>query len=77
MIKLHPEILRKNGKEEFVILPYEEFVALQEVLADVEDLLDLREAKPEDEGEPSIPLAEVRRQFGLDDAEELARGLGE
>ncbi len=28
MLKLHPEILKKNGKNEFVVLPYEEFLAL-------------------------------------------------
>ena len=38
MIELHPEILKKNGKDEFVVLPYQEFTALK-------DLLDLRAAK--------------------------------
>ena len=45
MIELHPEVLEKNGKKEFVMLPYVEFVALQEILADAEDVLDLRAAK--------------------------------
>ncbi|HEX4413722.1 MAG TPA: hypothetical protein VH107_08840 [Lacipirellulaceae bacterium] len=44
-MKLHPEILTKNGKKEFAILPYEEFLALQERLADAEDVLELRKAK--------------------------------
>ena len=42
MLTLHPDILVKNGKKQFAVLPYEEFVALQERLADAEDLLDLR-----------------------------------
>ena len=45
MMTLHPEILSKNGKKQFAILPYEEFVVLQERLADAEDLLELRKAK--------------------------------
>jgi len=45
MIELHPKVLEKNGKKEFVMLPYVEFVALQEILADAEDVLDLRAAK--------------------------------
>ncbi len=45
MIQLNPEFLKKNGKPEFVVLPYEEFLLLQEVLADLEDLQDLRQAK--------------------------------
>ena len=28
-IELHPEYLTKNGKKEFVVVPYEEFQALQ------------------------------------------------
>jgi hypothetical protein len=34
MIQLHPEFLKKNGKREFVVLPYDEFVAVQELLED-------------------------------------------
>ena len=34
MITLHPEILSKDGKKEFAVLPYEQFLALQELLAD-------------------------------------------
>ncbi|OGT29558.1 MAG: hypothetical protein A2W28_12330, partial [Gammaproteobacteria bacterium RBG_16_51_14] len=45
MLTLHPEILVKNGKKRFAVLPYEEFLALQERLADAEDLLELRKAK--------------------------------
>lgn len=30
MIELHPEYLTKNGKKQFVVLPYEKFQALQE-----------------------------------------------
>jgi hypothetical protein len=34
MIELHPEIVEKDGKKQFVILPYEEFAAIQQVLAE-------------------------------------------
>ena len=65
MIELHPEILKKNGKNEFVVLPYEEFAALQKLLDDYEDLVDLRNAKKEEFAEPSVPLEDVKREFGL------------
>ena len=65
MLKLHPEIVRKNGKKEFVVLPYEEFVALQERLADAEDLSDLRRAKRAAGKKKSVPLANVKRELGL------------
>ena len=65
MIELHPEILKKNGKSEFVVLPYEEYEALQELLADYQDLLDLRDAKSKESCKPSVPLTEVKDQLGL------------
>ena len=32
MIEFHPEFLKKDGKNEFVVLPYDEFVTIQELL---------------------------------------------
>lgn len=65
MISLHPEIITKNGKKEFAVLPYEEFIALQELLADLEDLRDLRAAKQESSNEPSVSLEDVKTELGL------------
>ena len=65
MLELHPEIVRKNGREEFVILPYEEFVALKEIMEDAEDLVELRRAKQEEGQAPTKTLDEVRRELGL------------
>ena len=70
---LHPEILKKNGKKEFVILPYAEFLAVQERLADVDDLLELRQAKRAEGRLPSIPLAQVRRILAPDSAPAVVR----
>jgi hypothetical protein len=64
VLKLHPEILVKNGKKEFMVLPYEEFLAIQEHLADVEDLLELRKAKRAESRKQSIPLAKVKEELG-------------
>jgi hypothetical protein len=64
--ELHPEILAKNGRNEFAVLPYEEFVALEEWLTDVEDLLDLRDAKQAEHDAHTTSLVEIERHF--DDA---------
>ncbi|WP_293291033.1 type II toxin-antitoxin system prevent-host-death family antitoxin [Microcoleus sp. PH2017_24_DOB_U_A] len=66
MIQLHPEFITRNGKKEFAVIPYEEFEALQELIADIEDLMDLRAAKEEEANQPSVPLAEVKRLLGLE-----------
>ncbi len=62
--ELHPEILSKNGRKEFAVLPYEEFVALQEWLADIEDLLDLRAAKDAEKDAPTLLISEVETRLG-------------
>lgn len=64
MLELHPEVLKKNGVNEFVILPYDEFVALQKLLADAQDLTDLREAVRVEGGAPTISLEELRAELG-------------
>ena len=65
MIELHPEILQRDGKKQFAVLPYEEFLAVQELLEDMEDFRPMDEAKAADSGEPGIPLEEVKRRLGL------------
>ena len=65
MLELHPEFLVKNGKKQFAVLPYEEFLAVQERLADADDLLELRKAKRAEAGKKSISLATVKRELGL------------
>jgi hypothetical protein len=65
MFELHPHILKKNGKSEFVVLPYEEFVAIGELLDDERDLLELREAKKAEETSATVGVDELRRQLGL------------
>jgi PHD/YefM family antitoxin component YafN of YafNO toxin-antitoxin module len=65
MIEVHPNILERNGKKEFAVLPYDEFEFIMESLADYEDLRDLREAKSAEEESPGSPLAEVRKDLGI------------
>jgi PHD/YefM family antitoxin component YafN of YafNO toxin-antitoxin module len=64
-IELHPEFITKNGEPEFAVLPYSEFKALQEFLEDVEDIIELREARKENEGEANLNLDEVEKELGL------------
>ncbi len=65
VLDLHPEILHKDGKPEFAVLPYEEYLALRERLDDLEDVLALRQARDENAAEPGIPLDDVLREFGV------------
>lgn len=64
-MELHPEFLTKDGKRQFAVLPYEEFLALQEFLEEIEDLMALRAAKQEEADQATVPLAEVKQMLGL------------
>ncbi len=65
MIQLNPEFLKKDGKPQFVVLPYEEFLLLQELLADLEDLQDLRQAKLEEQQAPTASLTDIKRLLNI------------
>jgi len=62
---IHPQVIEKEGKKEFVVLPYEEFLEIQEALADFEDLKEIRKEKEEAKNQPSTPLNEVAKKLGL------------
>ncbi len=62
-MSIHPQIIEKAGKKEFVVLPYEEFLAMQEALEDYEDLKALREAKAEAVSEDTVPYSSIRSEL--------------
>ena len=64
MVTLNAQIIKKEGKKEYAVLPYEEFLKVQEELHNYEDLRCLREAKEAEKGAPTIGLDELKRQMG-------------
>jgi len=60
-MELNVQIIKKNGKNEFVVLPYDEFQKIQEELASYEDLRCLREAKIEKRDAPAIGISELKK----------------
>ena len=64
-IQLHPEFLSKSGEKEYAIIPYGEFLQLNEWINDRLDLLDLDEAIRIEGTAPDIPLEEVERRYGV------------
>ena len=64
MVTLHAQIIKKNGKKDYVVLPYEEFLRVQEELEDYDDLRSLREAKETEKDAPSIVMVELKKKIG-------------
>ena len=65
MVTLHPSILERDGKKAFAVLPYEEFVKIEEELDDLEDIKDLRAAKAEEVNASTSSLASVRKELKI------------
>ena len=64
-MNLHPQFIGKEGLEEYVVLPIEEFRAVAAALEDYQDLLDLRKAKEAEGAAASTSLADVITQLDL------------
>ena len=62
-MELNPQIIKKNGVNEFVVLPYNDYLKIQQALEDYEDLIDLRKAKTEKANEPSIPFEDIEKKL--------------
>jgi PHD/YefM family antitoxin component YafN of YafNO toxin-antitoxin module len=62
-MSIHPQIIEKEGRKEFVVLPYEEFVLMQEALEDYEDLRALRDEKATAHGEPTRSLDDILNEL--------------
>lgn len=62
---INPQVIKKKGKKEFVILPYEDFLKIQEELDNYEDLRILREAKEKEGSAPAVSLKEVKKKLNI------------
>jgi len=62
---LNIQIIKKNGKKEYVVMPYEEFLRVQEEMDDYQNLRCLREAKKAEENAPTISLEELKKHLKM------------
>lgn len=62
---IHPKIVKRNGKKAFVVIPYKEFIAMQEALEDSKDLKILRKEKSVSAAEETVPLDDIIKELDL------------
>ena len=65
-VELHPEFLSAGGRKQFAVIPYDEFVRLQEWIEDTLDLHEIRLAREENKDQPTYSLDEVKEQLGIE-----------
>ena len=63
ILKLNPQIIEKDGKEEFVVLPYDEYQAIQALIEDYMDLLELRQSGVVETDQEPTSIDDVIREI--------------
>ena len=59
------QIIERAGKKEFAVIPYKEFLRMQEALEDYHALKELRKAKADPQNQKGRRFAEVAVELGL------------
>jgi len=59
------QIIEKRGKKEFAVIPYKDFVRMQEELEDFYDLLALRRAKADPRNQKGRSFDVIAEELGL------------
>jgi PHD/YefM family antitoxin component YafN of YafNO toxin-antitoxin module len=67
-VELHPQFITKEGRDEYVVLPADEFLTLEAMLEDYQAIRDLREAKIEEGSADTVSLDAVLLELDDKDA---------
>jgi hypothetical protein len=59
------QIIEKNGRKEFAVLPYREFLRIQEILEDYADICAINKAKADPRNRQRRPLTDYMRERGI------------
>ncbi|MBA3634600.1 MAG: type II toxin-antitoxin system Phd/YefM family antitoxin [Acidobacteria bacterium] len=62
---MEAQIIKKRGKKEFAVIPYKDFVRMQEDLENYYDLLELRQAKADPRNNKGRSFDEAAKELGL------------
>ncbi len=63
-MKLHPEIIERDGKK-VAVIDYEEFLRIEALLENIDDARLFEEAKKEYGSDPGKSLEVVKRELGI------------
>ncbi len=65
MLNTKYDVLVRNGKERFVVIPVKEYEAMRERLEDDADFRAIEASKKRQAGSSRTPLEQVKRELGL------------
>jgi PHD/YefM family antitoxin component YafN of YafNO toxin-antitoxin module len=58
------QIIERKGKKEYAVIPYKDFLKMQEELEDYRDLVELRKARNDPSNQKTRPYLEVAKELG-------------
>ncbi|MBL9183201.1 MAG: hypothetical protein JNN17_13775 [Verrucomicrobiaceae bacterium] len=61
---MNAQIIQRGAKKEFAVIPYRDFLKIQEELEDYHDILAIRKAKAESAGKKRRSFFEVAKELG-------------
>ena len=61
MSSIQVTVIERDGKPEYAVIPYDEFLRLQEIAEDMLDLQELREAKKNEGDAQTICFKDVKQ----------------
>jgi PHD/YefM family antitoxin component YafN of YafNO toxin-antitoxin module len=64
MLKTKYDVLVRNGRERFIVIPEKDYEALREQLEDESDFRAIEDSKRRNAARPLIPLEQVKRELG-------------
>lgn len=65
MIKTKYDVLTRNGKEQFVVIPVKDYEAMRQRLEDDADFRAIEASRKRQAGSPRTSLQQVKRELGL------------
>jgi PHD/YefM family antitoxin component YafN of YafNO toxin-antitoxin module len=65
MLKTKYDLLIRNGKERFILIPEKDYNAMQERLEDDADFRAIEASKKRQSRSPRIPSDQVKRELGM------------
>jgi hypothetical protein len=65
MLKTKYDVLVRNGKERFLIVPEKDFQAMRERLEDDADFRAIEASRKRNAGAPTYTLEQVKRELGM------------
>jgi len=61
---MNAQIIKSNGRKQFAVIPYRQYLKMQEELEDLRDLRAIRKARVDPKNQKGRPFAQAAKEHG-------------